>query len=111
MKRAPNQSTTHLTLYGGAYALSHKVKDAGTLLPQNAHTFDHLSAIMAGAVQIGADGVDLGVFQAPALVKIAARTRHTFITLQPNTVVTCLHAVAEGEDVDIHADQYFALGD
>jgi hypothetical protein len=111
MKRAPNQHTTHLTLYGGLYALSHEVKDVGTLLPQHSHTYDHLSAIMAGAVQVEADGVDPGVFTAPALVKIAARTRHTFTTLQPNTVICCLHAVAEGEGVDIHAEHHPALED
>ena len=104
MKRAENQPTTQLTLYGGLYALSHTVKDAGTILPQHQHSFPHLSAIMAGAVRVEADGVDLGIFEAPAFVKIAARTRHTFTTLRPNTVISCLHVVAEGEDVDIHAE-------
>ena len=111
MKRAPNQPTTHLTMYGGVYALSHAVKDAGTILPQHSHTFPHLSAIMAGAVQVVADGEDLGTFEAPALVKIAARTKHTFTTLRPDTVICCLHAVAEGEEVDIYAEHHLALED
>ena len=109
MKRAPNQPTTRLTLYGGVYALSHEVQDAGTVLPQHAHTFDHLSAIMAGAVRVEADGVDLGKYQAPAFVKIAARTKHTFTTLQPNTVICCLHAVVAGEAADIHEEHQFEM--
>lgn len=109
--RAPHQPTTALTLYGGVYALSHTVRDAGTILPQHSHTFPHLSAIMAGAVQVDADGVDLGVFEAPAFVKIAARTRHTFRTLQPDTVICCLHAVGEAEAVDIHAEHHLNLED
>ena len=35
--RAPNQPTTALTLFGGIYALSHTVRDVGTILPQHAH--------------------------------------------------------------------------
>jgi hypothetical protein len=107
--RAPTQPTTALTLYGGIYALSHTVKDAGTILPQHSHTFPHLSAIMAGAVRVEADGLDLGTFEAPAFVKIAARTRHTFTTLQPDTVICCLHAVGEAEGVDIHAEHHLNL--
>jgi hypothetical protein len=85
MKRAPNQPTSALTMYGGIYALTWTVRDAGTICPQHQHTFDHLSAIMQGAVQVDADGVDLGEFRAPAFVKIAARTRHTFTTTEPET--------------------------
>lgn len=109
MKRAENQPTSRLTLYGGIYALTWSVKDAGTICPQHAHTFDHLSAIMAGAVRVEADGEDLGEFRAPAFVKIAARTKHRFTTLEPDTVITCLHAVAEAEDVDIHEEHHLAL--
>lgn len=104
MKRAVNQPITALMLYGGVYALTHEVRDAGTVLPQHAHTFDHLSAIMAGAVQVVADGEVLGVYAAPAFVKIAARTKHTFTTLEPNTVISCLHAVVDGEAADVHEE-------
>jgi hypothetical protein len=103
MQRAENQPTKEMNLYGGVFALTMTVKDAGTMCPQHSHKYDHMSAIMAGAVQVEADDVPLGVFRAPAIVKIAALTKHTFITLEPNTVITCIHAVALGE-ADFHEE-------
>lgn len=109
LTRAPNQPITSLTLYGGIYALKHEIADAGTILPQHSHSFPHLSAILAGAVKVDADGVDLGIYGAGSFVKIAARTKHTFVTLEPGTIICCLHAVGETEDVDIHAEHHLNL--
>lgn len=111
MKRAINQPTSAITIYGGIYALTWTVKDAGTVMPQHAHTYEHLSAIMCGAVRVQCDGADRGEFRAPAFVKIPARSRHTFTTLEPGTVIACLHSVAEGEGVDIHAEHHLELED
>jgi hypothetical protein len=101
MKRAENQPTKEITLYGGVFALKMTVKDAGTMCPQHSHKYDHLSAIMAGAVQVEAEDEPVGVYRAPAFVKIPAMKKHTFITLEPDTVIACLHAVALGE-ADFH---------
>jgi hypothetical protein len=100
MKRAPNQPERTMALYGGVYALLWSVPDAGTICPAHAHTYDHMTLLQHGAVHVLADGVDLGVFRAPAFIKIPARTRHTFTTLETDTAFCCLHAVGAAESVD-----------
>lgn len=106
MKAAERQPASDLTLFGGIYALKWTVPDAGTVCPQHSHTYDHLSAIMAGGVRVEADGGEVGEFRAPAFVKIAARTKHVFTTLEAGTVIVCLHAVGEAENVDIHEEHH-----
>jgi hypothetical protein len=102
MKRAPNQPIDELLLFAGIYLRTWTVADAGTLLPQHAHTWDHISLIVRGAVRVWCDGELLGVFTAPATIKIAARSFHTFTTLADNTIIACIHAVGEADDVAVH---------
>ncbi|MBE7158729.1 MAG: aspartyl/asparaginyl beta-hydroxylase domain-containing protein, partial [Rhodospirillales bacterium] len=39
-------------LYAGSYVKSHVVPDAGTVMPQHAHTYPHMSFIASGAVRV-----------------------------------------------------------
>jgi hypothetical protein len=100
MKRSEHQPERTMALYGGVYALLWAVPDAGTICPAHAHVYDHMTLVQRGAVHVLADGVDMGVFRAPAFLKIAARTKHTFTTLEPDTAFVCLHAVGAAESID-----------
>lgn len=93
MRRAANQPTgVGLTLYAGIFCKTWRVADAGTLLPQHAHEHPHISLIMQGAVRVWAAGELLGEFDAPATVKVAARTLHQFLTLTDDVAIACIHA-------------------
>ena len=81
VKRAPNQPVGDLTLYAGIFLKTWSVSDAGTVLPQHSHEFPHLSLIVRGSVRVQCGDNDLGEFHAPATIKIAAHTFHTFLTL------------------------------
>ena len=111
MKRAERQPLGGLHLYGGVYVKEWLVPDAGTLLPQHAHTYDHLSYIAAGSVHVARDGVPQGVFHAPAAVRIPARAKHAFTTLADNTLILCIHDASRGEAADIHEEHHLALED
>ena len=91
MKRAPNQPTTSLCLYAGIYALTWTVQDRGTLLPQHAHEHPHISMIVAGKVHAWRGDDYLGVYTAPAMIRIAAHTLHRFETITNNVVIACIH--------------------
>jgi quercetin dioxygenase-like cupin family protein len=102
MKRAERQpETVELVVYAGIYVKTYRVPDAGTVLPQHSHHHDHLTFVSSGAVYVERDGKPAGRYDAPALVRIPAHTMHSFITLGPDTVLSCIHnadhAEADGE--------------
>ena len=103
MKRAENQPTSELVLYAGLFCKLWSVADAGTLLPQHAHGFPHLSLIVQGKVYCWRGDDCLGEFTAPAVIKIPAHIFHKFLTLTDNTTIACIHnadhADLEGEPV------------
>ncbi len=111
MKRAPNQPFGDVHIYGGVFVKEHRVPDAGTLLPQHAHSYDHMSYLAAGSVQVWRGEENLGVFHAPAAIGIPARAKHRFLTLADDTLILCVHAVAYGEAADIHEEHDLALED
>lgn len=101
MKRAEHQpETLSVTIYGGIYYKLWRVPDAGTLIPQHSHTFDHLTALLQGAVRVWCDDAMLGDYRAPATLKIAAGTKHSFVTLVPATVLACIHNADRLDDDD-----------
>jgi len=92
MKRAAHQPVTEaLTIYEGIYCKAYTVPDAGTLLPQHAHRYGHVTAVTHGAVRVWQDGRLLGDFRAPSLISIPAHTMHSFLTLEAGTGLLCIH--------------------
>lgn len=92
MKRAANQPTTEtITIYGGIYYRVWSVPDAGTILPQHSHAYDHLTAVLRGTVRVWCDDELVGEFSAPATVPVPARRMHEFHTLTPDCLLACIH--------------------
>ena len=91
MKRAVNQPVSTLTLYAGLYAKTWTVPDRGTLLPQHAHSFPHVSYIVSGLVRLWRDDKEIGDFVGPCAIKIPALSKHRFLTFSDNVVILCLH--------------------
>lgn len=88
-------------LCGGVYVKEMLTPKAGTIIPQHRHHYEHLSYVAAGAVEVWKDDAFMGVFEAPAGIKIEAGAAHTFTTLRDWTLVLCIHSVALGE-ADFH---------
>lgn len=103
---ADQPKQTNIYLCEGLF-VKHMIFDEGTYIPQHSHETDHLSVIATGAVRAWREGTLLGDFQAPAAVLIKARTKHTFMALQPHTTVLCVHRVDDGDDPMIHEEHHF----
>lgn len=101
MKRAANQPVGDLVLYGGIFLKTWTVPDAGTLIPQHAHTYDHLTYLVHGVLRVWQDGEMLGDFHAPAALKIPAHTMHRFLSLTDGVVFACVHAVGDADDAAV----------
>jgi quercetin dioxygenase-like cupin family protein len=62
------------------------------------HTFDHLTLLAAGKLQVTVDGV-ISEFTAPYMIYIRADKNHELVALVDETVAYCIHAV-RGEKTD-----------
>jgi hypothetical protein len=106
MKRADKQPVeTQMVLFGGIFAKAYTVPDADTVLPQHAHRSAHVTALTAGSVEVWADDRPIGVFHAPAFIKIDALVKHRFLTLTDDVGLMCIHAL-DVEDVPIHEEHH-----
>jgi hypothetical protein len=92
MKRAEHQpETISVTIFAGIYYKLWRVPDAGTMIPQHAHRFDHLTALLRGAVRVWCNDELLGDVHSPATLKIGAGDKHAFQTLVDGVVLACIH--------------------
>jgi hypothetical protein len=91
MKRAEHQPVGSLCLYAGLYAKTWTIQDRGTLLPQHAHRWDHISYVVSGVVRVWQDDEELGDFIGPCAIKIPALALHKFLTLSDHVIILCLH--------------------
>lgn len=57
----------------------------------HAHTYDHTSMLATGALRVWCAGELLGDFRAPTGILIRAGVFHTFVALEDNTLLYCIH--------------------
>jgi quercetin dioxygenase-like cupin family protein len=111
-RRAENQpSSVEIRLAPGLFVKSMSCAEVGMLIPQHAHSFDHLSMLAVGRVLVWADGECLGPFEAPAGILIKANVRHLFKTLTPNVLIYCIHRVGEDGEPAIEAEHHLPMED
>jgi quercetin dioxygenase-like cupin family protein len=65
----------------------------------HAHTFDHLTLLASGSLQVTVDDKTT-VFNAPHMIFIKAEKVHELTAMQDNTVAFCIHALRSGERVE-----------
>jgi quercetin dioxygenase-like cupin family protein len=73
----------------------------GIFIKQHSHTYDHASMLASGSIRVWQDDVLVGDFVAPHPIEIKAGIKHTFASLQPNTVVYCIHQTRNYGVVDV----------
>jgi quercetin dioxygenase-like cupin family protein len=76
---------------------------AGTLVPQHSHVYDHTTMLAVGSVRVWIEGELQGDFHAPRPLFIKAKAKHTFQSLEPNTLLYCIHR-SRGGPIAIHAE-------
>ncbi len=64
---------------------------ANTVVPQHSHTYDHTSLLATGSARVWKNGVFWQDIKAPMPIFIKAGIKHTFMSLEPNTVIYCIH--------------------
>jgi len=100
----PQPDETDIKLSAGIFIKQMRCSKAGTLIPQHAHEFDHVSVVARGAVRVMRENVGtVAEFMAPNSILIPAGEKHLFLTLLDDTVILCVHDADSLEDVGIVA--------
>jgi signal-transduction protein with cAMP-binding, CBS, and nucleotidyltransferase domain len=70
---------------------SYSVPKAKTIIAQHVHTHDHMTLVSRGTVEATQDGEVMGTYSAPAIIKIFAGKKHSFVAMTDDVVLCCLH--------------------
>lgn len=79
-------------------------------VPQHSHEYDHSSMLAAGSIRVWQDDKLIGDFVAPTPIHIPAGTKHTFLSLEPGTVVYCIHRTDRTGKIDVREEHHFVDG-
>lgn len=74
-------------------------KDIGMEIVGHAHTFDHITLLSSGAVDMVARG-SVARYTAPMLIVTPKGVVHRFVAVAPNTVLCCIHAIRDGDEME-----------
>lgn len=80
------------------------LKETGTLVPQHAHAYGHTSMLASGSVRMWKGDVLVGDFIAPQPIFVEAKVKHSFLSLEPDTLIYCIHNVSRTGEVEIHEE-------
>jgi dTDP-4-dehydrorhamnose 3,5-epimerase-like enzyme len=75
----------------------HFVK-AGDINEGHKHTFSHQTLLAKGSVKVSVNDKET-VFVAPHIIFIGGGYEHGMVALEDDTIVYCIHALRDGEDV------------
>lgn len=78
---------------GGFYLRSYLLKESGTIIPQHVHDHDHVTLVGSGRVRGWQDGICIGERGPGEVFEIPAGTAHVFQSLEPYTLLCCVHNI------------------
>lgn len=105
LERAVNQPFgVEMVMADGVFIKQMIIPDAGTIVPQHAHKYDHTSLLATGSVRVMVSGKDLGVRSAPDAIFIKAGVMHMFEALEAGTQIYCIHNVSRTGSIEIEAE-------
>jgi len=76
----------------------------GDKVAGHAHTFDHITLLSIGSVHMKHDNGE-ATYVAPCLIVTPKGISHEFTNLVEYSVLSCIHAIRDGDDVDDIAPQ------
>lgn len=95
--------TTDLKIVDNVFVKMHFFNNAGDTHEGHAHSFDHITLLASGSVNMVHDNGQ-AEYKAPHLIVTPKGVKHQFTALEPNTVFCCIHAIREKNDLDAIAN-------
>jgi len=94
-------TSQQLTILNNLFVKMFYYHEVGDVNPGGGHkhTFDHITLLARGSLQLDTDaGREIHV--APKLFVTKRGVQHKFTALEPNTVMCCVQAIRDGDDID-----------
>lgn len=95
---------TDLKVVDNVFVKMMHLYDVGDTTEGHAHTFDHITLLAKGEVLMRAKGTEK-THTAPALIVTPRGVEHEFVATVPGTILCCIHAIRNGDDVEDVAPQ------
>jgi hypothetical protein len=93
---------TEITTVDGIFIKEMHIPDQFTVVPQHSHRYDHTTMLAKGMVGMKTgDDHEWRVHVAPAAIFIKAGVKHTFQSLEPDTILYCIHNVSRTGHVEV----------
>jgi len=92
------------TIQDGIFIKQMHMHRAGIYVPQHSHKYAHASMLALGSVRCWKDGKLFGDFTAPTPIDIDSGVKHTFMSLEPDTIIYCIHRTDRVGEVEIEDD-------
>jgi len=102
LTKCEQPETEEFYLADDVFVKSGIFKNAGTVVPQHSHEYDHTTFIALGELHAWCDEEYLGHFKAPCAIFIKKHCQHTFMTTTANTTILCIHNISRSGIVDVH---------
>ena len=85
-------NTTYIA--GGVFAKEWKARKVGDYIEQHQHSFDHLSYLASGFVEVEVEG-KISQYKGPTGIRIAAHKKHKVTALTADVLWLCIHAIPD----------------
>lgn len=78
-----------------------RFKRAAQVFPQHSHKYEHHTVVAQGSIRAWRDGKLLGDFKGLSSLVIPAGAKHTFLSLEPDTLLFCVHNIVRAGEVEV----------
>jgi hypothetical protein len=110
--RHPTQpGSDEFTMADGVFVKTMDLPVAGMIVPQHSHAYDHTSFLATGSVHVWTQGRLTGEFRAPHPIFIKAGVKHAFQSLEPNTLILCIHNTSRTGAVEVVEENHLVGAD
>lgn len=101
-----------LGFFGNIWVRQNELHKAGDAIQGHKHTFDHVSLLMKGTVEVEVEGYEPKQFTAPTFIVIKKEHMHKFTAVTDDCCWFCTFAMRDpnGEVVDIYGEENSPYG-
>lgn len=104
IEKAPRRMDGDIKIVDNVFVKMIPLKNVGDKVEGHAHVFDHITLLSAGSVRMKHDNGE-AVYTAPCLIVTPKGITHQFTSLTDFSLLCCIHAIRDGDDLDDIAPQ------
>ena len=103
-EKAPREMAGDVKVVDNVFVKMIPLNGVGDKVQGHAHAFDHITLLAVGSVQMKHDKGE-ATYTAPCLIVTPKGIMHQFISLADSSLLCCIHAIRDGDDLDDIAPQ------